>query len=274
MIKYEQYSNLLRLKILLLKEGVKFEPLNLFNNYLNINNFKVKRRVVQPEIIDKQVYNISKDETIIPSEIIIKEKENKSIVKLRFSENSHIILKIDNENNLYFEINGKREENIEIELVKKNNILEQEIPIDIIGRKAKIGDYIDIVGIDRISILFFEGCYNWIDGKPCKFCDLHPKEEDSKYRPSLNTLKKFEFDAKKWWEYYKDEYLKGLEYSLKMIIEKNDLKHIHIFFMAGNMPKTEDVWNIAEDTIRHLSNNINICEFDNYLNIAPHSDIE
>ena len=155
MIKYEQYSNLLRLKILLLKEGVKFEPLNLFNNYLNINNFKVKRRVVQPEIIDKQVYNISKDETIIPSEIIIKEKENKSIVKLRYSENSHIILKIDNENNLYFEINGKREENIEIELVKKNNILEQEIPIDIIGRKAKIGDYIDIVGIDRISILFF-----------------------------------------------------------------------------------------------------------------------
>ena len=108
MIKYEQYSNLLRLKILLLKEGVKFEPLNLFNNYLNINNFKVKRRVVQPEIIDKQVYNISKDETIIPSEIIIKEKENKSIVKLRYSENSHIILKIDNENNLYFEINGKR----------------------------------------------------------------------------------------------------------------------------------------------------------------------
>ena len=42
MIKYEQYSNLLRLKILLLKEGVKFEPLNLFNNYLNINKFKVK----------------------------------------------------------------------------------------------------------------------------------------------------------------------------------------------------------------------------------------
>ena len=44
--------------------------------------------------------------------------------------------------------------------------------------------------------------------------------------------------------------------------------------MAGNMPKTEDVWNIAEDTIGYLSKNINICEFDNYLNIAPHNDIE
>ena len=55
---YEQYSSILRLKILLLKNGVKFEPLNLFNNYPEIDSYKIKRRVVHPEIINSQVYNI------------------------------------------------------------------------------------------------------------------------------------------------------------------------------------------------------------------------
>ena len=270
---YEQYSNILRLKILLLKNGVKFEPLNLFSNYPRIDNYKVKRRIVHPEIINNQVYNISKDKTIIPSEIILKEKDRQSIVKLRYSVNSPIHLKIDNNNNLYFEINGKKEDNIEIKLIKNNYILEEEIPINIIGKKAKIGDYIDIVGVDRVSILFFEGCYNWLSGSPCKFCDLHPKEEDSSYKPSLNKLKDFNFDVKTWWESYKNEYLKGLEYSLKRIIESKSLEHIHIFFMAGNTPKLEDVWNIAEETIEYLSKNIDLRKFDNYLNIAPHDDI-
>ena len=270
---YEQYSSILRLKILLLKNGVKFEPLNLFNNYPEIDSYKIKRRVVHPEIINSQVYNISKDKTIIPSEIILKEKDRKSIVKLRYSSNSPIYLKIDSNNNLYFEIDGKRENDIEIELVKNNDILEEELPINIIGRKAKVGDYIDIVGVDRVSILFFEGCYNWLSGSPCKFCDLHPKEEDSSHKPSLNKLKEFNFDVKKWWDSCKNEYLKGLEYSLKRIVESNSLEHIHIFFMAGNTPKLEDVWNIAEETIEYLSKTIDLSKFDNYLNIAPHDDI-
>ena len=58
---YEQYSNILRLKILILKNGVKFEPLSLFNDYQGIDSYKIKRRIVHPEIINGQVYNISKD---------------------------------------------------------------------------------------------------------------------------------------------------------------------------------------------------------------------
>ena len=272
--KYDEYSNILRTKILLLKNGVNFEPLNLFNNYPNIDNYKIKRRIVNPEIIDGQVYNTCKDETIIPSEIIIKDGEKESIVKLRYSNKSPIKLKIDNKNNLFLELEERIENEIKIELVEKNSILKEKIPYDIIGKNAIIEDYIDIVGIDRVSILFFEGCYNWLSGSPCKFCDLHPKEEDSQYRPSLNLLKNYNYNVKEWWESYRDTYLKGLEYSLRRIISSKKLKHIHLFFMAGNMPQLEDVWNIAEDTIDYLSKTINISVLDNYLNIAPHDNIE
>ncbi|MBE5821484.1 MAG: hypothetical protein E7311_02710 [Clostridiales bacterium] len=273
MNKYENFSEIVRLKILILKHGVKFEPLNLFNNYENINNYKIKRRVVKPVATDFQVYDMSKDETVIPSEVLLDDGVNKSIVKLRYSVNSPLILKLDDNGKINIEIEGEKAK-LNINLIKTADILKQKIPSEIIDNNATIGDYIDIVGIDRISILFFEGCYNWLSGKPCKFCDLHPKEEDSVFKPSLNSLKNYDFDVNKWWENKKEEYLKGLEYSLKYIIENSKLDHLHIFFMAGNLPTNTDVWIIAEETIEYLSKTINLSIHDNYINIAPHDKIE
>ena len=273
MKNYENYSNIVRMKILILKYGVKFEPLNLFNLYQGIENFKIKQRVVKPTRRNFQVYDMSSDKTIIPSEVILDDGNRRSIVKLRYSEESPITLKLNNDK-LYLETNGKIENEISITLVKNPKILSEKIPSNILNNNSTIGDYIDIVGVDRVSILFFEGCYNWLNGCPCKFCDLHPKQEDSKYRPSLNKLKDFDFDVKKWWDFYKKDYLKGLEYSLKKIIQSNFLEHIHIFFMAGNMPTNTDVWDIAEETIEYLAKTIELGNYDNYINIAPHDNID
>lgn len=272
MNKYENFSEIVRLKILILKHGVNFEPINLFNNFEDIEKYKIKRRVVKPVANNFQVYDMSEDKTIIPSEVLLDDGINKSIVKLRYSNYSPLTIKTDENKNIKLEIEGK-ESNLKISLVKTADILNETIPRHIVNN-GKIGDYIDIVGIDRVSILFFEGCYNWLSGKPCKFCDLHPKEEDSIYKPSLNSLKGYEFDVKKWWEASKSNYLKGLEYSLKYIIENTNLEHLHIFFMAGNLPTNTYVWNIAEETIEYLSKTINLSKHDNYINIAPHDNIE
>lgn len=273
MNKYDEYSEIVRIKILILKYGVKFEPLNMFNNYENINKYKIKRRVVKPVATDFQVYDLSEDKTIIPSEVLIDDGMNKSIVKLRYSNKSPLMLKINENGNINLEVEGVKS-SLDISLVKTADILNEKIPSYIVNNNSTIGDYIDIVGIDRVSILFFEGCYNWLVGKPCKFCDLHPKEEDSKYKPSLNSLKNFKFDVEEWWESKKNEYLKGLEYSLRYLIEKTELEHLHIFFMAGNLPTNKEVWNIAEETIEYLAKTINLSKYDNYINIAPHDDIK
>ena len=273
MENYKEYSTIVRLKILILKYGVKFEPLDLFSKLKNIEQYKIKKRIVKPIACNYQVYDKSKDETIIPSEVILETEEEKSIVKLRYSEESPVKLKMEQNGEIKIEIEGETQK-VKVLLVKQHEILQEKIPTNLIGKEATIGDYIDIVGQDRISILFFEGCYNWIAGKPCKFCDLHPKEHDSSFKPTLNTLKNYDFNVEKWWKNYKEEYLKALAYSLKRIIESNQLDHIHIFFMAGNLPTNVDVWNVAEETIEYISKYVNLSKYDNYLNIAPHDTLE
>ncbi len=271
--EYKNFSPIAKWKILLLKYGVKFEPLDLFNKVSNIDAYKVKWRVVQPKANGYQVYDISQDKTVIPSEIIISDGNTKSVVKLRYNEKSPITI-ILNENKICMKIDDKKVD-INIELVKKADILKEKIPYEVVKKDVCIGDYIDIVGVDRVSILFFEGCFNWLAGKPCKFCDLHPKKnDDNTVKPTLNNLVKYNFNVKKWWNDSKEEYLKGLEYSLNKIIKENKLNHIHIFFMAGNMPTNKDVWDIAEETIKYLSKTIELQKFDNYLNIAPHDTLD
>ena len=273
MEEYSNYDLIVRLKILILKYGVKFIPTDLFNHFENIIQYKIKKRVVKPTKFEYQVYDKSTDETVIPSEIIMKENNKRSIVKLRYSETSPIEIKVDTNQKIYLEINGNKQD-VNINLVKNNFILKEPVPREISSKNATIGDYIDIVGADRVSILFFEGCYNWISGKACKFCDLHPKEKDEYYKPTLNNLKDYNFDVKKWWNASKDEYLRSLTYSLKKVIENSNLDHIHILFMAGNLESNTYIWDIAEETIRYISKEIDLKKFDNYLNIAPHDSLE
>lgn len=80
--KYDLYSNVTKWKILLLKYGVNFKPLNLFNNYPNINEYKTKSRKLNVVTNNFEVYDKSNDKTLIPSEIILSDEKNKSLVKL------------------------------------------------------------------------------------------------------------------------------------------------------------------------------------------------
>lgn len=267
--KYDLYSNVTKWKILLLKYGVKFEPLNLFNSYPSIREYKTKSRSLYVITKNFEVYDKSKDKSLIPSEIVLKDKQQKSLVKLRYSENSPIELKII-ENKIYFFIDDVKQD-IDVELVKKHEILNKKLKNGL----NCVGDYIDIVGIDRISILFFEGCYNWLSGKPCKFCDLHSqKEEHITYKPTLNNLKKFDFNVMKWWNNIKKEYLENMTEALNLVLKEKNMQHKHIFFMSGNLKTNTDVWNIVEETIRYVTQKINLSEYDTYLNVAPHDKIE
>lgn len=267
--KYDSYSSVTKWKILLLKYGVRFEPLNLFDSYPRLYEYKTKSRSLNVVTNNFEVYDKSKDKTLIPSEIILKNEKNKSLVKLRYSEESPFELKIFGEKlEIYF--NGDKQD-IDIELVKKNDILNQKLKNGI----NCVGDYIDIVGVDRVSILFFEGCYNWLSGVPCKFCDLHPQKENHiTYKPTLNRLKQFNFNVGDWWNDIKKTYLKNLLEALKIVLTDTSVEHKHIFFMAGNLKTNTDVWNIVEETLEYISKEIDFSQYDTYLNVAPHDNVQ
>ena len=61
----------------------------------------------------------------------------------------------------------------------------------------KVKDFIQIVGMNRLSIIPYDGCIHWNKKKPCKFCDANPKKEGySSPVPTLNTLNDFENSKK------------------------------------------------------------------------------
>ena len=269
---YNKYGNVTKTKLLLLKYGVKFEPINIFNKLKDISTYKTK--LLKTKIVEKdnKVFNCEVDTTIIPSEILISKGNNISIAKLRYNENSPIVLKLINENIILEHENRKLD--VHVEMVKKNLILEKKLPEKILNNGSKIDDYIQLIGIDRIGILFFEGCYNWMVGKPCKFCNLPHSDEYHKYIPNLNNLQKEEFNITQWWNKYKKDYLIGLRYSLQEFIRNNNLKHYHIAFMSGNLMSNKSMWNIAEEVIEYLGKEIEFKRYDCYLNITPHDHID
>lgn len=269
----EKHSLITNTKIELLRNGVNFNPLNMFSNYEDINKYKTKKIKVKPTIVGSEVYDLEKNSNILPSEVILSHDDRKSICKLRYNSSSpmRIVLK-DKMLSLY---NSDYLIPISIEFVEKINILNKKTGININGIDTVVGDFIDIVGVDRISILFFEGCYNWNCGKACKFCDLHPKQKcDAVVKPTTNQLFYYNNNIKAWWEATREKYFAGIKFSLEEVLKYFGNTHCHIFFMSGNLPSLEDVWNVSEDLICFVSKFINLSKFDTYLNIAPHDNIE
>lgn len=269
----KEKSKITDLKLNILKDGVSFSPLDLFTNYNNIKKYKTKRIKTRPTIIDNEVYDMAEETNLIPSEILLSSNNRSSIVKLRYNSESPIRIELNNDELKIYD--NEKLLDMAGSLVKEYEIMQEETPFVNEGIKTKIGDYVDVVGIDRLSILFFEGCYNWSCGKACKFCDLHPKSmSDRVVKPSINKLKLYDYNVKKWWDATKDEYFEGIKYSIKKIENEIRFPHKHLFFMAGNLPTCEDVWNVAEETIQNMSTYLKLDEYDSYLNIAPHDTIE
>ena len=265
-------SKILEIKSDILQYGINFEPYDLFTKYEHIQEYKTKKIRKKPKVMDDEVYDISTDENVIPSEILLHHGEKTSIVKLRY--NSLSILKIElKDGKLILIKNGKEVKEIYGELIKKYDILNLKTQFYDENHIAKIKEFVDIVGIDRITVLFFDGCYNWNCGKPCKFCDLHPKEKkDYSLRPNVNDIKKYR-DVKNWWDKNKSIFFAGIKYGIKQILENIQFNHKHLLLMAGNLPENKNVWDIAEETIENMSKYMEFNDFDVYLNIAPHDDL-
>lgn len=264
---------IIKLKISILRYGVNFYPYDLFTNYPGIENFKTKKIKKTPKVFNKTVYDVSRDENLIPSEVILIFEGYESIVKLRYSYESPLELKVKNDE-MYFLQNGSIID-IKVKFLRKLKILGEKTPVIVDNKSTFVDDFIDVVGVNRVSILLFEGCYNWICGNPCKFCDLHPKSlSDRVIKPTLNNLHKFDNNIEFWWENSKSNFLLGIKYSLDKIVNYLRKYPIYIYLMAGNLPENAWTWKIAIEILENISAILSRINSKVYINISPHSDIQ
>ena len=158
-------NKIIEIKSDILEYGVKFYPYNMFSTYKEINKYKIKKMLKKPEIIDNEVYDVSTDNNVIPSEILLQSEGKKSIVKLRYNTDSIIEIKLNGKVlKIYKE--GKEIKEINAEMIEKYSVLEKNTIFRDEKHIAKINEFVDIVGLDRISVLLFDGCLRLYLEKP------------------------------------------------------------------------------------------------------------
>ncbi len=263
----ESFSEVTKIKIKILEEGVRFEPLSLFSDIIKEIDFKNKTIFKKPISDGKEVYDYSFRNEIIPSEILLSDNKTESIVKCRYNAKSSIELRWEEGKLIIYQ--NKYKSKLNVNFIKEYDILRQKIDDEFL-----VGDYVDIVGMDRISLLLFEGCYNWICGKQCKFCDLHPKKVSEKVcKPTLNNLYKYD-NADEWWNSQKKLFFKNTNIALNKLLQNTNLKHKHLFIMAGNLTDSQTVWKFLIEFIENLTKQFDLQDFDTIANVCPHDSIE
>lgn len=275
--KYKDIPNIAKWKALITEYGIDLDDLSLFNQYKNIDLYKVKYRILNPISNDFKVFDQSKDESIIPSEVIIDDGNTSTIVKIAYRNNSPFLMKIDKNRKIYLiDKSNFKKISLKITLIKRRKYQDKKLPKNICNEQSKLNNFIEVVGLDRLTVLTFDGCWNWSIGKSCQFCDLNPKRQNYiNSKPTLNTLIDFDFNLDSWWKFYRSNYLNSIEYTFNYILKNEKITpHQHLLIMSGNLPKPEKVWDISLEIIKTLNKVSNISNFDNYLNVCPHPNID
>jgi len=270
--KFNDLPKLAKWKALLIENGISLPKADLFFSYPNIDDYKTKYRVVNPKVKDFKFFDHSKDKTIVPAEIIIVDNGKKSLVKVNYKKNSPILMITQGEKVILIEKASKEQIPLEVELVVKRKYSTQRFLED--PDKPLLEDFVQIIGLDRIGILFFDGCWHWSCNKSCLFCDSNPKRKDFKSAmPSLNTLSDFGFNEDKWWDSYRERYVAGIKKAFDYILKNEEIKpHRHLHIMSGNLPHGKKVWEIAFEISEMLNKVEPIANFDSYLNLVLPKD--
>ena len=221
-------------------------------------NIKIKHAIKNPKSIDNKVFDESCDQKVIPSEVIITDKKGKSsIVKLRYNPTSAISLFLPKTKN----------DKIVFRIQKDKNIT--TLPLGVTFLKETPNSIVSLVGKDRLSIILFDGCWNWNIGTQCHFCDLNPKRKNYKsVIPNLNDLVTLDNDYKKWWQQYKIKYFSSLKKSLKEAY-KLASPHKHLLIMSGGFIDNEFLWQMIIELLEKINSIIPLKNFDNLLNSPP-----
>lgn len=251
------------LKAIIINEGVN-SCLDKESFEKQFKNYKVKYAVKNPINQNFEVLDRSSDQRVIPSEVILTDsKKNSGLVKLRYNPESPLSLSLEDGDN----------KNIKFYFESNNNKI--SLPVEVKLLKEMGNSVVSLLGTDRLSVVLFDGCWNWNTGCQCKFCDLNPKRKEYKsIVPDLNDLKLFDFDYEAWWKKYKPAFFKGLEKSFKKMYEIAQ-PHKHLLIMSGGFIDNDFCWKMIIELVEELNKIVPLKKFDSYINVpAPSNNVK
>ncbi len=258
-------------KTLFLNLGVDCDS-DLQERLSYLSEMKTKHRIKKHRVRDGKLIDVSKDTSIIPSEVILERDGERTLSKVSYRPDSPLKLEVYDGGLHLVDTETDEELEVGIQPVPRRSYSDLRIPS---GRRAregtKLSDYVQILGMDRIGVLAYSGCQHWLEGKMCRFCDENPKRSgELGGMPSLNTLRDFDNDVEEWWMYHGPAYIDGIAYAFQELLETEDISpHIHLQLMAGNLQDVEEEWEICTEIATTLNSVRDLSTIDSYLNIVP-----
>jgi len=224
-------------KALLLDLGVDCGD-NLLDQMPKIARMKTKHRIKKHRVMGGRLIDASTDPSIIPSEVILERNGMRTLTKVSYRSDSPLRMVVDGGNLYLVDIIADERLSVNVDPVRERAYSFLKIPSGRLAREeTRLGDYVQILGMDKIGILAYSGCQHWLNGTMCKFCDENPKRPDEMSgMPSLNTLVDFNGNTNKWWEHHGPAYLDGIGYSFRVLLDTEKIEpHEHLQLMAGNL---------------------------------------
>jgi len=270
-LKTPTSSDVLNGKLLLLAQGLDFDFESLRKVYPDIkSNYKVNKiRVSDRHFLP--VESLKRD--LIPDELILEKENCKSVVKVYYKESSPFIFSIENNNKNKFVILDKKTKEkfpISINLVPLYNYAKKKF------KGILLDEFVSVVGLDKISIIPYDGCENWVNREQCQFCGANPQRmKFTGIKPNVFEVNnKFNGDYKAWWNHYRDYMRKNVSISFKTLLKNKIKPHFHFAIISGNLSDLDFEWEIAFDLLDTIKDKINFSEIDSYFNLMPPSDFK
>ena len=252
-------NNIINAKLSLLLNGVKVDV----DSMRNIGDrIEEKYKINQLKISDRHFISpSSKLRNYIPDELIIKEGDSKSIVKVYYNMESPLTLYYDGELKVKDERSGDMD--VGFELVKLPEYIVQ-------GKKDGVEDIssiVSVVGMDRLSIIPYSGCHLWEMGKPCKFCGANT----SRLNIKDSSLLMSGLNKRSWNNMWKEKVASNVSTALEYLLKYDfPLKpHNHLMFIGGNLENLDFMWELYDDVINMVSEKIDLSKVDSYITLMP-----
>jgi hypothetical protein len=261
-------SPVLNAKLLLLTKGLDFDFLSIRKTYpklkekYKVNKIRVSdRHFISPKSIERD---------LIPDELILKEGNQKSVVKVYFKKDSPFLFSLENNEFVILDKKSKEKFPINIKPVPLYNYskkLHKGIPLD---------EFVNVVGLDRISIIPFDSCEHWVHGEQCQFCGANPRRMGfTGIKPNVFEIKnKFNGDHKAWWNHHRDYMRKSVSKSFEALLKDKIKPHFHFAAISGNLLDLDFEWEITFDLVNAIKDMIDFSQIDSYFNLMPPLNFE
>lgn len=271
---FSRYLNLptpfdvLNTKLLLLTRGLDFNFPSIRKAYPELkSDYKVNKiRVSDRHFIATK--SIERD--FIPDELILEKGDYKSVVKVYFRQDSPFIFSIENNEFIILDKKMKEKFPISVRPVPLYNYAKKKhkgIPLD---------EFVSVVGLDKISIIPYDGCENWMVGEQCQFCGANPdRMKFAGIKPNIFEIKtKFSGDYRRWWSHYRNYMRENIVRSLETLLIDKIKPHFHFAIISGNLLDLDFEWEIVFDLIEVIKKKINFSKIDSYFNLMPPLDFK